>query len=364
MKVIFRVDASLKMGTGHLMRCLTLADALRADGAQCHFITREHPGHLNSVVLQRGHGLSALPYNAKEPLSEPLAPAHADWLGDSWQNDAQQTATLLASLKPDWLVVDHYALEQRWERQVTEYCQRLLVIDDLADRNHCCNILLDQNLGSTPEDYIGKIPASCKLLLGTQFALLRPEFAELRDRSLARRNNRSISNLLISMGGVDAPNATGRVLAALHPIAEPDWRIQVVMGATAPWLSEVQSLVNDMPCTTQVLVNTSDMAQIMSGSDLAIGAAGATSWERCCLGVPSIMLILAENQRGIGIHLEQAGAASVIPSVDQITDQLPVQMERLRSPERLQQMALAAAAITDGQGTQRVKNALFQLDRY
>lgn len=358
MKIVFRVDASLKMGTGHLMRCLTLADALKSQGASCHFICREHPGNLNAVVVQRAHSLSALPYAPGDPLHAPIAPAHAEWLGASWKDDATQTLEALDGKKVDWLVVDHYALDRRWENQVAKYCRRLLVIDDLADRDHDCDVLLDQNLGRQTQDYSQRVPPSCRLLLGPQFSLLRPEFAQLRRQSLANRAGRKVRNLLISMGGVDADNATGQVLEGLRPIVDHHWNIKVVMGAIAPWRAKIQAQAQTMPCHTEVLVNVSNMAELMSEADLAIGAAGSTSWERCCLGLPSIMLILAENQRSIAEHLKQRGAATLIDSNDHLADLLPIELDQLRPTEKSQKMSSAAASITDGLGTERVKEIL------
>ena len=289
--IFFRTDASLIMGSGHVMRCLTLADALRVQGAQCHFISREHSGHLLEVIRQRGHTVTALP--AGNPISAMTAnvvpqPAHAAWLGCDWQTDALQTGAILTDLKPDWLVVDHYALDQRWEEAVTPQCRKLLVIDDLADRAHNCDLLLDQNLGRKSEHYAPLVTAQCQVLTGPQYALLRPEFAALRPYSLQRRQAQpALRQLLITMGGVDQPNATGKVLQALKTCALPqESRITVVMGLTAPWLQNVRELAAQMPWPTEVVISVGDMARRMADSDLAIGAAGSTSWERCCLHLP------------------------------------------------------------------------------
>ncbi|XEG71204.1 UDP-2,4-diacetamido-2,4,6-trideoxy-beta-L-altropyranose hydrolase [Pseudomonas sp. abacavir_1] len=360
MNIVFRTDASLKMGSGHLMRCLTLADALKAQGAHCHFICREHLGHLNNFVLERQHSLHVLPFSVRDMVDDPFAPVHARWLGVPWYEDAEQTVAVLKTIQADWLVVDHYALEARWEQEISGYCNRLMVLDDLADRSHHCDLLLDQSLGRTPKDYHDLIPDTCRLLLGSSYALLRPEFSELRTQNLASRKNRSLSKILISMGGVDASNATGLVLQLLSPIVDPNWQIQIVMGANAPWLSDVRRQVELMPCLTQLLVNTSDMASLMSDADIAIGAAGSTSWERCCLGLPTIMLILADNQRLIGQHLHKAGAAFLIPSIEQTPALLPIYMEKLHSSEELTRVSKNATLIIDGIGTQRVKEAMME----
>ncbi|MDO8769893.1 MAG: UDP-2,4-diacetamido-2,4,6-trideoxy-beta-L-altropyranose hydrolase [Burkholderiaceae bacterium] len=362
MKFVFRTDASLQIGSGHVMRCLTLADALAAEGVQCHFISREHPGHLLEVMRQRGHAVNALPAGKLSPATanDPVQqPAHAAWLGCDWQADAQQTGAILASLQPDWLVVDHYALDQRWEEALAPHYRKLLVIDDLADRPHRCNLLLDQNMGSQPEHYAQWVPAHCRVLTGPQYALLRPEFAALRPYSLQRRQAQpALRQLFITMGGVDLPNATGQVLQALKACALPqETRITVVMGLTAPWLHNVQALAAQMPWPTEVVVNVNDMAQRMADSDLAIGAAGSTSWERCCLGLPTLMVVLAENQQPGAQALEAAHAARLIGGVSDIALQLPLAARELVDLECQMRMSLAASAITDGQGIDKILKA-------
>lgn len=362
MKIVFRTDASLQMGSGHIMRCLTLADALKAQGADCHFISREHPGHLLEVIYQRGykvHSLVAPVQHAQEANLQP-EPAHAAWLGSTWQTDVQETTAILASLQPDWLVVDHYALDRRWEEALAPHYRQLLVIDDLADRPHRCNLLLDQNLGRQPEHYAMLVPEQCQMLIGPNFALLRPEFVALRPYSLQRRQARpALRQLLITMGGVDQPNATGQVLQILKTCALPqECRITVIMGLTAPWLQNVRELAAQMPWPTEVVVNVSDMAWRMADSDLAIGAAGSTSWERCCLGLPTLMVVLAENQQPGAQALEAGHAARLIGVVSDIAKQLPLAAAELIDSDCQSRMSLAASAITDGQGVEKILNIM------
>ena len=359
------------MGTGHVMRCLTLADALKAQGADCQFISREHPGHLLEVIRQRGYkvnGLVAHAQSAQAAINNivneaPILqqePAHATWLDSSWQTDAQETSAILASLQPDWLVVDHYALDQRWEETLAPHYRKLLVIDDLADRPHRCDLLLDQNLGSQPEHYAPWVPARCQVLTGPHYALLRPEFAALRPYSLQRRQAQpALRQLLITMGGVDQPNATGKVLQALKTCAFPQGiRLTVVMGLTAPWLQNVRELAAQMPWSTEVVVNVNDMARRMADSDLAIGAAGSTSWERCCLGLPTLIVVLAENQQAGAQALEAAHAARLIGSVSDIATELPQAVRELTDSKHQMRMSLAASAITNGQGVEQILNAM------
>ncbi|MDC0309183.1 UDP-2,4-diacetamido-2,4,6-trideoxy-beta-L-altropyranose hydrolase [bacterium] len=359
MKIAFRTDASLQIGTGHVMRCLTLADALRAAGAQCHFICRKHPGNLIAQILQRGFTVSVLTAATEALITNELAVEaqsnYAAWLGADWATDAAQTTASIGTTAVEWLIVDHYAIEKRWEKTLRPMCRKLMVIDDLADRPHDCNILLDQNLGRDVAHYSQRVPEGCTILAGPHYALLRPEFAALREDSLRRRATPQLKHLLITMGGVDQADATGKVLEALQDCPLPaDMRITVVMGPHAPWLERVQLLAKLMPQPTEVKVNVNNMAQLMADSDLAIGAAGSTSWERCCLGLPSIIGVQAANQQPIENALMLSGAAKTF-SISEGKKSIRALIAKVVGDKRsLQNMSLSAAVIADGKGAERV----------
>ena len=368
MKVAFRADASLQIGTGHVMRCLTLADALAARGGECQFICGAHEGNLIEFIRGKGYVAHALPIaheastglTAPGPTASTPDLAHAHWLGTTQAQDAEACALILAAQRPDWLIVDHYALDARWECALAPHYRKLMVIDDLADRPHACDLLLDQTFGRDAADYRALVPPGCHLLCGSQYALLRPEFAALRPYSLQRRARPALRELLITMGGVDKDNATGLVLQALRACPLPaDCRITVVMGATAPWLEEVRTQAQDMPWPARVLVGVSDMAQLMADSDLAIGAAGATSWERCCLGLPTIMLVLAENQRKVAQGLEQSGGAKLINLGQSARSRLrELLLPLIDDPAQLLNMSDCAASVVDGSGVNAVMHQM------
>jgi UDP-2,4-diacetamido-2,4,6-trideoxy-beta-L-altropyranose hydrolase len=359
MKVVFRTDASLEIGTGHVMRCLTLAEALTAKGAEGQFISRAHEGNLIDFIRGKGfitHELPIAQHSRGSPTAHgikvPPPLVHRHWLGATQAQDSEACAPILAALRPNWLVVDHYSLDASWERALAQHYPKLMVIDDLADRTHTCDLLLDQTFGRQTTDYQPLVPTTCRLLCGSQYALLRPEFAALRPYSLQRRDQPTFRELLITMGGVDKDNATGQVLQVLRTCPLPaDCRITVVVGVAAPWLGDVRRQVQNMPWETQVLVGVTNMAQLMADSDLAIGAAGATSWERCCLGLPTIMLVLAENQLKVAEGLKQAGAAALITTVSNLETELPGLLSVLVStPRKLHAMSESSAAIVDGMG--------------
>lgn len=352
LRVAFRTDASVQIGTGHVMRCLTLADALRMHGADCVFLCRPHDGNLLHQIAERGHrSLSLTPVPVESVARSPDDPSHADWLGTDWAQDADDTRQGLDGQAVDWLVVDHYAIDHRWESAMRGSCNRLLVMDDLADRKHDCDLLLDPSLGRTDADYADLVPAGTTTLLGPQHALLRPEFAQLRAESLARRVEPELRHLLITMGGVDKDNVTGSLLDTLDACAlPPDTRITIVMGIYSPWLGEVRARAERMRAATEVLVGVKNMARLMTDSDLAIGAAGGTSWERCCLGLPTIQLILAKNQMECAAAFSQLGAVSGITSPARISIELPAALQHL-NPDRLRDLSDRAAQICEGRGT-------------
>tara|TARA_Y100001001_G_scaffold4669_1_gene4875 strand:+ start:12059 stop:13165 length:1107 start_codon:yes stop_codon:yes gene_type:complete len=359
--VIFRADASLNIGSGHIMRCLTLADTLREQGADCRFICRQHPGHLCDLIEARGFVVHRLPFQESIPDQELT---HAHWLGASWSEDAAACQSILSELSVSWLVVDHYALDSRWEGKMlcglTDPAINLLVIDDLADRPHVANLLLDQNLGRSSEDYLGLVPEDCEVLVGPRYALLRPEFQEWREASLARRANPAFQQLLINLGGVDKDNVTGQVLQKLRTCDLPsNLKICVVMGATAPWREAVSTQARDMPWPTQVIINADCMASHMTAADFAIGAAGSTAWERCALGLPTLMLTLAENQKPIAKGLQDAGAAVCLGTQDDL-DALPDRMAALTQVPALETMTQAAARVTEGSGTMLVCRTMLE----
>ena len=189
MKIVFRVDASVQMGTGHVMRCMTLANGLQQHGADLLFICREHPGNLIDMIEGNGYPVVRLQQAETQYVAVPGDVTHAAWLGVSWQQDAAGTIAAIGGTPADWLIIDHYALDRFFEQAVRPYVRKIMVIDDLADRPHDCDMLLDQNLGRTADDYAHLVPRKSKVLLGAQHSLLRPEFATLRSYSLKRRQS-------------------------------------------------------------------------------------------------------------------------------------------------------------------------------
>jgi UDP-2,4-diacetamido-2,4,6-trideoxy-beta-L-altropyranose hydrolase len=363
-RVVVRVDASIEMGMGHLMRCLSLARALADDGANVFFLLRNHAAGLTGLIEGEGHSVRLLP----APEGRPDAPgadgtAHARWLPTGWKEDAEQTSEAIDRIGPvDWLIVDHYALDARWERMLRKRVPRILAIDDLADRDHDCDVLLDQNLVLDMERrYGGRLPSTCRSLLGPAYALLRPEFARQRE-SLVRRSGRA-RRILVCYGGSDPGNETARALSAIKSLPQPGLAVDVVIGLSNPHAESISGLCREMPLA-ELHRGADNMAELMMRADLAIGAGGVMSWERCCLALPTIAVDIAANQTGALTALASCGAVAYLGSASSVTvEQIAGTLRSmLDDPARTRAMGEAAGALVDGLGTSRVRAAMRSLD--
>jgi UDP-2,4-diacetamido-2,4,6-trideoxy-beta-L-altropyranose hydrolase len=371
MMIVFRVDASIKIGTGHVIRDLTLAEKLSKRGAKCNFISRAHPGHLIDLIRARGFQVHELP-QADSKVTIDLEPKagdqtcddqNTDWLGTTQAEDSVQCSHILSTLQPDWLVVDHYSIGVEWEARLRSLCNHIMVIDDLANRRHACDLLIDQTFGRSIADYLKHVDIKCRLLCGSGFALIRDDFIRLRPYSLSRRKVPKLKRILISMGGVDQNNATGTVLNRLGSICKNvDVEFVVVMGSTAPWIGEVREQASRLRNKTTVLAGVENMAELMAEADLAVGAAGTTAWERCCLGLPSIIVTLASNQKTVAKSLHEAGAAKLVSLGEDLHFGLSQMIEQfLINPAILNNISKSAARIVDGTGGIAVVKAMEEL---
>ncbi len=338
MKVVFRADASVELGAGHVMRCLALADSLKARGVATHFISREQPGHLCELIEAKGHALTRLPAQAADS-----------------RLDAEHSAAAFAMA--DWLVVDHYGLDATWERALRARARRLLVIDDLADRPHDCDLLLDQNL--QPEAharYAALLPAGCATLFGPRHALLRPQFAANR---ATPRERRAVRRLLVFFGGADAGGETLKALAALARLEGTPPAVDVVIGQANPHRAAIERACQALPAA-RLHCQVEDMAALMAAADLAIGAGGTAAWERCCLGLPCLTLAIAENQYAPAAALAEAGGQLYLGASAQVPEAALAQAlaVTLALPELRAHLSRRGMELVDGRGVERVANRL------
>ena len=363
-KILIRTDSSVQIGTGHVMRCLTLADELLGRGANVIFVCREFAGNLCGYIEDKGYVVHRLPVSDEQEHNIEGNLKHAAWLGADWQTDTRQVEEIIKDLEltPDWLVVDHYALDEKWEGYLWPYVKKIMVIDDLADRPHNCDLLLDQNFYENLESrYDGLVPSRCKKLLGPMYALLRPEFREARKN--VRKRDGHVKRIMIFFGGSDPTNETAKALEAIRMLNRPDITVDVVVGAFNPHRKVIEQIASDLPdCACYFKVK--DMAALMAGADLAVGAGGTTVWERCALGLPSLVATVAVNQERTVSDMAESGyllflGRSETVSVNSLYHVLKT---ALQSPCLLISFARKTWSLVDGRGAKRVAQEMMPLE--
>ncbi|MFM2244503.1 MAG: UDP-2,4-diacetamido-2,4, 6-trideoxy-beta-L-altropyranose hydrolase [Pseudomonadota bacterium] len=360
MRIALRADASSQIGTGHVMRSLTLADALaQRHGATCTFVCRELPAALAARLSAAGHAVARLPPAARGARTA-ADPPHADWLAASQEVDAAQTCAVLPH-GCDGLIVDHYALDARWGAAVGAATgARLLVIDDLGDRDLEADLLLDQNL--QPADglrYAGRLPSRCRPLLGPGYALLRPEFAAARGEA-----PRGAPRIFVFLSGADPDDHTGAVLRALDRRLPPQVEVEAVVGELHPHKDALSALCAARPGWA-LQVNVSDMARRMSRAHLAVGTGGSTTWERCAVGLPSALVAMADNQVQVVHEAARAGVALDLGDLrDGDVDAIAASAAHaIQDPALLARLREACLALVDGLGAARVADVFADMVR-
>ena len=336
------------------MRCLTLAIELKKRGAQICFVSRNLPVYLREMATQEKCEVRLLTTVLNEPDDAGLP--HSSWLETSQHADAMETVHLLSDGPWDWVIVDHYALDRNWEAEVRKATSKIMAIDDIADRVHDCDVLLDQNFYVGMEKrYGGKVPPNCQLLIGPRYGLLRDQFREMRE-SVERRNG-PVNRVMIFFGGMDGENFTAQAINAVAGMGDDELHVDVVIGAQHPHIAQIREL-----CATHAYhchVQTHRMAELMASADLSIGAGGSATWERCCLGLPTLAICVASNQQEL---IRDAASAGLIYSPD-LGGDLTLQIRRhvacLIENSCLRHAISANCMNTvDGRGTPRVADYL------
>lgn len=297
-----------------------MAEAFRLNGAKCSFVCRELDGDLIQEISRRGFPLYTLFSKPKIFFSESDEYSNQvnshNSISIDWAEDAQQTIACLASYHVDLLIVDHYDLDIKWESLIRPVCKYLMVIDDLANRPHDCDILLDQN-NSEEIRYKKLVSNQCHMLLGPLYALLRPEYLEFRKKISERSNE--INKVFIYFGGSDLHDITSMALRALMIPELDQLEVDIVIGQNYLPISKLQRLAF-VRGKTEIHYPRAHLAELMSNADVAIGAGGATSWERICLGLPSIVISMAENQIDISRRLHDSGLIQYLGGVEEVTE--------------------------------------------
>ncbi|MDA9943707.1 UDP-2,4-diacetamido-2,4,6-trideoxy-beta-L-altropyranose hydrolase [Paracoccaceae bacterium] len=359
MKLLFRTDVSAKIGTGHLMRCVTIAfEAQRLGWISC-FVIRDPEQPTVDLLQSFGIELRILITKHLLQKSEPKRFAHENWLTVSQEIDAQDTLEIMNEFKPDWIIVDHYALDKTWYKIVRKFRSKVFTIDDLGDRELDCDLLLDQNLGASEEKYKHNVPRTCNLLVGPHYALLRDEFKEWRKKSIERRIDIDVRSVLITMGGADVENYTLGVLKELTKSKYAEKCVfKVIIGGNYQYANTLNDFVQSFELKTLISTNVTNMAQIMSESDLCIGAAGSTAWERCCLGLPTITFAIAQNQIDL-LNFMTENYITSASNLEKICDDFDFLIGEDQK-SRLKQLSRNSSAICDGRGVGRVLRQLEQ----
>ncbi|WP_417500392.1 UDP-2,4-diacetamido-2,4,6-trideoxy-beta-L-altropyranose hydrolase [Methylophaga sp.] len=337
--VVFRADASSLIGGGHISRCLTLANALSERNWRCTFICSEQSVLAFPALGKAEHSLIILPdENRLEPIID------------------------LPFGQADLLVIDHYELGFEFEKDTRRWANSILVIEDMPTRKHDCDFLLDQTLGRSCEEYLGFVPINTHLLLGPKYALLKSDFSVAREGITKSQRQGEIRKILVSIGGSDPKDITSTALMAIDT-AGLDVEVDVVLGGESPNLSVVKALVAHLGAKYKLHIDTTKMSVLMSAADLAIGACGVTSWERCSVSLPAIAVVIADNQRQIAQSLSDKGAIVYAGDWTELSVSLLAKLlvDLASSREIMKSMSLRAGEVCDGQGVNRLLRELTDL---
>jgi UDP-2,4-diacetamido-2,4,6-trideoxy-beta-L-altropyranose hydrolase len=355
--VAIRVDASHQIGTGHLRRCLALADGLAARGLQCLFICRSVDQVLRHELLRGGHELRLLPPSSEYAVSYDDALPYSKWLGVSLADDAEATLDIVRTAGIDWLITDHYGIDRRWHERMRGVVRSIMAIDDLADRGHDCDILLNQSdLTGVTARYRPLTGDSCRLLLGPRYALLRPEFALLHDNAEPPPADRPV--LFVCFGGSDSKNDTAKVICALDRLDKAPSTI-LVLGSGHVAQDEIAEACRARPWL-ELHISSMKIAELMARSTLAIGAGGVMAWERLCLGLPAIVISIEHNQVEATESLDRLGLVCYLGRAESVLGATVAEAVKsiMANPSRLAEMRKKARTLVDGRGVDRVAEIL------
>ena len=329
MRILVRADSDETIGSGHVIRCLAVIDRLELAGAHVELITTGLSPTLTDVVVSRGWTITTLA------------------TGMTAQEDAECTARVaLREPRPAVLLLDHYSLDAAWERVVHSHVDRLMVIDDLADRPHSCDILMDPTLLDSHENrHQSKTRLPAEVFLGPEFAPVRPEFLAIPRRS----RDGGVNRLLVFLGGA---TSAADLLPLLDALTTPDLRhlqTVIVLGAAFPDPDAVKGHLTG-GANIAVIHHTNDMPHLLDWADLAIGATGGAQWERCAVGLPTLTVLTADNQEHDVEAFGRSGATVHLGRLEEMTSERWHDgiARMIDDPARIAHMGQAAGAILDG----------------
>ena len=380
MNILFRLDASKRIGNGHLVRCLTLADRLRIIGAEITFICRAEEKTDYNILFSSEHKVELLKNKANK-----YDESYASWLAVDWEEDAEEVISVIKHLDNDidLLIVDHYGIDSRWHRKLRDYCRQIFVIDDLADRELDCDFLLNSSFFDEMEDYRGLlINKKCKSFIGPDYALINPKYNQLRLEALIKRRNKtSINEILVFMGSMDPDNYSGLVIEAIQSFKwQASIGVKCVLSSRSPSLEIVKKkielmeedsnpsysasyLENNKSQTVsyrpkiKIYSGTEKMENFIFNADLCIGSGGNSAWERCVLGLPTLLTTIAPNQKRSIETISERGAADVWKSKNDLLDLFGKYSSNGKKLKLLQENAFN---LCDGLGLDRLTESIMK----
>ena len=360
MNFAFRTDASKKIGGGHVSRCLNLARELRAQGNKCVFILRRQTGSLIEKIKKDNFEINILKNerNFKNKNLKISNTGYQNWLGVSWEVDAAQTCNILKEKEIDWLVIDHYGIDKLWEKKLRPYTKKIMVIDDLANRSHHCDLLLDQNLIANFKNRYNKIiPKYCNTLLGPKYSLLQKEYENLHLSTPTRIG--PVKNILVYFGATDQIKIIKMTTSAFLNLNRKDISLNIVISSNIK-SKDVEDLKKLSKKNNNIKLHneSTSLAYLILKADLAIGACGTTSWERCCLGLPSIVITIADNQIPIAKELDKKQLIHWLGHYQQVKRKNIEKSLRNFIDQNLEQWSSKCKQLTDGKGVKLVASIL------
>jgi len=357
MKVVIRADAGRVVGSGHLMRCLALADELKNNYAKVTFVCRNIQGNMTDFIVKRGYSCEIIPNQEKYFASDHEFYA---WMLTNAAYEVEQMTKVLSGIgTPNWLIIDHYGIDYYFEKAMQSLVKNVMVIDDLANRRHECDLLLDQNYyPDRVNRYDNLVPATCIKLLGPEFTILKPEFAQLRKKS--SKAEKIVKNIIISFGGSDNEAMTLKTLAAILNNKIKDITFEVVIGQINPYREAIEKICKQH-INLKFHYQISNMAELMSKADLFIGSGGTTNWERLCLGLPAIIISTAENQVEVCQNLADKELIHYLGTVSEFSDEKfnEAFTNCIKNYKWRNFVHVHGQQLVDGKGTSRVSGFLF-----
>lgn len=337
MKIAFRVDGSNKIGSGHLMRCMTLANEFRKNNHDTLFISFKENNNLNYLMKENNFNVHEIKFDH-------------EW---NQYHDYSYLLNKFNKNEFDILFIDHYNIDSIWENKIKYISKKIFVIDDLANREHFCDYLLDQNLcNNLFERYNNLVNANTMKFLGPIYALLREEFIVASNKAEIR--NKGLENLLITFGNSDNKNITINIIKLILNSDIKFKNIDIVIGKNFQNINDLKNLLNNSE-NVNLYVQTSKISELMLKADLCIGAGGSTSWERCFLGLPTLVLETAENQKEIIKSICEKGAAIEFDFQDNFYKLLEILMKIKSDKNLLKKMSINSFDIISNSNYRGVK---------